>query len=107
MTHCIVIDDGEPADLSTIKLVKSRKEYACSECGDKIPKGALHEYAHGRWEGTWDTFRTCARCLNVRDEFFEGWYYGGMVECFREEHGFDYRDGLPPDFAPCRPARAR
>lgn len=62
----------------------------------------LHERVTGLWEGKWDTFRTCARCANIRRDYFCSWVYGAAVETFKEAFGFDYRDGIPTDFDPCK-----
>ena len=101
---CLDIYPSEWVDLS---LVRARKRHTCVECGDSIQPGSLYERAEVLDDGVWSRFRTCARCCNVRDEFFTcGWYFGEVVEDFRECFGFDYREGIPEDFAPCRPVQA-
>lgn len=99
MSNCIY--GGEPGDCITQKLIKGQKAHRCCECGDEIEKGALHEYFKGLWEGVFSTYRTCARCVNIRTDFFRGSTFTCMVEDFEEAHGFDYRDGIPADFTPC------
>jgi hypothetical protein len=94
--------DGEPATIYREELRRARKQYSCGECGDPIKVGALHEVSTGLWDGKWYTHRTCARCVNVRTDYFYRWIYGCMVEDFIEAHGFDYRDGIPADFGPCK-----
>jgi hypothetical protein len=96
-------DEGETMEPCTTKLVKARKPHCCCECAVTINVGDLHEYVRGLYDGEWETYRTCARCLNVHADYFAGRrVLGCMVEDFEAEHGFDYRDGIPADFAPCR-----
>lgn len=103
-TSCIVADYGEPADFHREKLVRARKGHTCGECGETIEPGDLYERVTGLWEGEWLRNKTCARCVNVRTDYFDAWVYGALVEDFYAEHGFDYRDGIPEDFAPCKEA---
>lgn len=102
MTSCIYADYGDVAEVFESKLVRGRKDHLCTECGDTINKGDLHEVARGLWEECWERFRTCARCLNIRHDYFYGFCYTALVEDFVAKHGFDYRDGIPEDFAPCK-----
>lgn len=98
---CIQVDDGP--EFSSEQLQRARKPHVCGECQEAIPVGALYERVSGVWDGQFRTYKTCARCANIRDEYFAcGWYYTQLVDDFRECFGFDYRDGLPADFAPCK-----
>lgn len=45
--------------------VKGRKDHKCAECLRVIPKGELHEYAKGLWDGRFDDFRTCETCQEL------------------------------------------
>jgi hypothetical protein len=103
MTHenCIYVDHDAYAEVHRARVVKARKEHRCDECGETIKARDLYENATGLWEGIWETYKTCARCVLVRSDFFRGWLYGNLVADFQEAFGFDYRDGIPPDFAPC------
>lgn len=99
---CIDIDhDGGPS-VHKCEVRTARKQHTCCECGETIEPGRKYEYVRGKWEDRWSEYKTCARCANVRRDFFNSYVYGQCVEDFREWHGFDYRDGIPPDFAPCR-----
>ena len=101
--NCCCIDYLEPADVWNQRVIRSRKEHKCEECGDAIAKGKIYERTSMLFEGRWSTHITCARCANIRDEYFTcGCEMGNMVEDFRECFGFDYRDGIPPDFTPCK-----
>lgn len=101
-SSCVYVDHDSYPEFCSEKLVRARKPHICGECGDPIQPGDLHEYVTGKWDGCFSDHRTCARCLNVRHDYFESWIYGEMVEAFQETHGIDYRDGIPADLPPCR-----
>ena len=99
---CIDVDWGDAPEVFRDKLVRARKGHVCGECDEKILPGDLHEYATGKWDGDWSEHRTCARCCNVRRDYFGSWCYGMLVEDFNAEHGIDYRHGIPAHITPCR-----
>ena len=99
--NCIYVGCDESYEFFTEKLVRGRRPWTCGECGDDIAVGDLHEHFKGMYDGDWEHHRTCARCLNVRKDFFREWMFTHMVEDFQEAHGFDYRDGIPADLTPC------
>jgi hypothetical protein len=104
--NCVWVDIDEGPTAFSEEVRRARKTYRCCECGEEIKPGHLYEYASGKWDGEWGRFRTCARCANVRRDYFKGgWIYGQVVEDFQEAFGFDYRKGIPPDFAPCEDRR--
>ena len=57
--------DGPSAFYS--KQRKARKEHQCFECCKKIPVGAVYEYASGIWDGEASSFKTCLRCVGLRE----------------------------------------
>lgn len=101
MSSCIIVDGWDGPDVFREEVRRARKEYKCCECGEKILPGDVHGYATGCWEGDWLTYRTCARCQLVADDYFDGRAFGAMVEYFKEAHGMDYREGIPPHIVPC------
>lgn len=106
--NCCAVYVDDPVRLLSDEVRRTRRSRKCCECGEVIPAGALHSYEATKFDGAFKVYRTCARCRNVRDEYFrEGWYYEQLREHFRECFGFDYVDGIPPDFAPCRDARRK
>ena len=104
MNNCCCLDfDYESPEMHSQRLRRARKPHICCECHETIPAGALYEFVWGKWDGQFNTYKTCARCANIRDEYFTcGFGYGCLVSDFRECFDFDYRDGIPADFAPCR-----
>jgi hypothetical protein len=100
--NCIWIDHDSPATCYKAEVRRARKPYRCGECDEEIKVGHMYEYASGKWEGEWSRHRTCARCTNVRTDYFKGgWMFGQIVEDFQSHFGFDFRNGIPKDFAPC------
>ncbi len=104
MTNCCYIEHTDGWDVGHVKIHKARVSHTCGECGATIKPGMHYEVATGCWDGRWDRHKTCARCVNIRDEYFTGgWYYGNVRWDFKDCFGFDYVvDGIPPDFAPCK-----
>ena len=101
--NCISVDwDCDAPEFFREETRLARKPYRCCECPETIQPGDLHGYAIGKWDGCVTEFRTCARCANVAADYFSGRTFGDMYEDFFQAHGFDYRDGIPADFAPCR-----
>jgi hypothetical protein len=60
---------------------KARKEHQCIECRCTIKSGEQYERVFGVWDGSADTFKTCQRCLNLRE------YVKAHVPCFCWAHG--------------------
>lgn len=78
---CVYIsNDFDEPELFTEKMVKSRTNHVCSECGEKIHSGQQYERTKGRWECDWHLYKTCNTCLEIRNAFFcEGWFYSNIL----------------------------
>ena len=72
------IDEGYP-DFTSTKMFTAKKDHKCTECKGVIKKGAQYEKTVGKWDGNFDTFKTCLDCLSLRREFFRGGYYYGWI----------------------------
>ncbi|MCA3700603.1 MAG: hypothetical protein IOB84_12575 [Brevundimonas sp.] len=59
--------DDIPAQVYRRESRRSRTPRTCFECAAAIPPGTPHEVAAGLWDGEWDTFRTCQRCIALRE----------------------------------------
>ena len=68
--------DYDPPEFITCRVQIARKIHVCEECGGKIVPGATYEYVAGRWDGHFDTFKTCHHCLSLRE------WAGISVPCF-------------------------
>ena len=43
----------------------ARKQHKCSECARVIEPGDKYELVKGKWDGEFDTFKTCKFCLDL------------------------------------------
>lgn len=59
--------------------VRSRTERRCDECFRMIPAGDVHEYVFGVWGGDATYYRTCAECVETRDELREAMEFDGSM----------------------------
>lgn len=77
--------DYEMPDVSRSARRTARKAYTCDECFSPILPGDQYENAWGVWEGESQTYRTCIRCLALRDWVQAHvpcfcWAYGNVIE---------------------------
>lgn len=70
----------QPAFYSA-RTVTAGKQHKCSECFRAIQPGERYEYAVGKWDGHFDCFKTCCRCLDLKQ------YVKAHVPCFCWAHG--------------------
>jgi hypothetical protein len=82
--------DYEPAEFYHKKDRKARKAHKCEECGSAIKPGQRYEHVFGKWDGRLDSFKTCERCIALRDHLAAHvrcfcWAHGNMLEDARNE----------------------
>jgi len=83
---CLSHDVDVWCDFSTVKIVKARKTHECDECREKIAPGTQYERITGKWEGHFDTTRTCLVCAEIRKAFVcGGEVIGYLWESMAEE----------------------
>jgi hypothetical protein len=73
----------------------ARKEHRCCECGKTITPGDAYTVAAGKWEGYFDTFKTCERCSGLQDAMRDMGYcmqHGGLAEDYSH-----YLEGIGSD----------
>ena len=81
--------DYDPADVYRASIVAhARTRHTCSECGRLITIGERYERVFGVWEGDANTFKTCSRCLDLRD------FVASNVPCFCWAHGNIIEDAM-------------
>jgi hypothetical protein len=80
--------DFEPASVYQAEIHTARKRHRCSECGGHIEPGNRYERAFGVWEEGPDVFKTCPRCLRLRQ------YVEAHVPCVCWSHGNMREDAL-------------
>jgi len=75
---------GSP-ELYSKKMKTARKCHRCNECYRTILPKERYEYFAGKWDGVFETYKTCPTCLDIRNAFFcEGWNFGEVMEDFKE-----------------------
>lgn len=91
--HCdcsICNYDYEGFDYVNIVIRKARREHVCCECKEIIKVGSNYQYVHGVYDAHWYTYKTCQRCVTIRDDycssgFVYGWLYEQIGECLGYE----------------------
>lgn len=73
--------DYEPASFYSVATPKARKAHRCDECGHAISPGENYERVGAKWEGMVDTFKTCHRCIALRQ------HLKAHAPCFCWAHG--------------------
>lgn len=63
MCYC----DGPRPDVYDSVIRKAAKQHQCSECSEPIAAGEYYESVSGLWDGRWGNYKTCARCVQLRD----------------------------------------
>lgn len=85
--------DGDPCEFASVKKVTARKEHQCCECDRTILKGETYEYVSGVWSGKFSTYKTCLRCIEVREKFCpDGFFFGELKDTIKNCLGFDYTE---------------
>lgn len=64
---------------------RARVAHKCCECGVRILPGELYEVVRGKWDGDFGQFKTCCRCLALREWVVAHvpcscWAHGNMRE---------------------------
>ena len=78
------IDDG-PEFLNE-EIRRAAKPHTCDECDGVIQRGEKYEIAHGKWDGSMNTYKTCLLCREIRNHFAcgSGWIYGQLWQDLAE-----------------------
>ena len=68
----------------------ARMPHKCSECGKRIAPGESYERAIGKWDGDVGVFKTCCRCVALRECIKAHvpcfcWAHGNLLEDCRSE----------------------
>jgi len=77
--------DYDPPSIYSQRIIKrARKQSECCECGVKININDSYEYTFGVWEGYANSFKTCLRCVELREWAKISvpcfcWYHGDML----------------------------
>jgi hypothetical protein len=83
---CVYCEPDSYPEPYTQIVRTARKTHICTECGSKIKPGDKYENFTGKWNGGFDTYKTCPVCLELREAFFcMGYFYEQVLE-FLWEH---------------------
>lgn len=77
---CLIDNEGEASDVSFTRMQMASKTHCCGECGREIRPGETYERVSGKWDCGFETYKTCADCLSVRDTYFCSYSYGCVWE---------------------------
>ena len=72
--------DGPYPEFYHAERRTARKHYRCDECGRAIAISERYEHVRAKWEGDIGSYKTCPRCLALRD------YVEAHVPCFCWNH---------------------
>ena len=81
MSVCACVDGWDDCgcgDVSWEKTRKARKTWKCCECRREIKPGELYEYVKGFWDGSFDQYRTCRECAEIRKSLLCSWLYTAL-----------------------------
>lgn len=73
--------DYEMPTVHNVSTPTAKKAHKCEECRSTIQPGDKYERSEGLWDGEWQTFKTCKRCLDLRE------FVRANVPCFCWGHG--------------------
>lgn len=81
--------DYDPAEFYRAEIRTARKMHKCEECAGSILPGDRYESAIGKWDGRVDTFKTCERCVDIRQWVKNNvpclcWAHGDTMDACRE-----------------------
>lgn len=82
---CIGSDEGEGEYFGS-KIVRSRTDRRCEECGKSIAKGTPSVYHRGKSDsGMWQAY-VCPVCNEIAEAFTcnEGWIFGSFWDSFND-----------------------
>ena len=96
MNDCFCDYDVAP-DFYSKALRFARVKHRCSECGKGIVAGEPYEGVSGKWDGVFCTFKTCCRCIDLRNHIAAHvpcfcWAHGGLLEAVRDEVDFRWAE---------------
>ena len=86
-----MIDDSDEPEFHVADDVVARRDHKCGECRRVIAKGETYESSRGKWNGDFDSHKTCAHCCAAREWLTmecSGFCYGAVREDLHEH--FDY-----------------
>lgn len=53
------------------KVRKARKNHVCCECFSEISTNEEYQFTSGVWDGEPDSYKVCASCVELRNDYFD------------------------------------
>ncbi len=80
--------DYEPLQLAETHTRTARKSHRCGECNRTIQTGDRYEITTGLFEGEFEAYKTCRKCLDLRN------FMQAHVPCFTQVFGVLHEDAM-------------
>lgn len=90
--------DDEGSDVWNEKRRKARREHRCYACQETIRVGDIYQHTTSLYEGSWDTWRHCLRCVAMLDALAARDLHGTMAIALGLDCG-EVWDDPPPEVA--------
>jgi len=91
------LDERDSPEICNTVMRTARKIHKCDECRREIKPSEKYESCRGKWKGDFETYKTCADCLSLRNQFFScGWGFGDIWSNFRDTIG-EWNYEVPED----------
>lgn len=84
--------DYDPPEFYLATIRGARKLHDCEECGREIQPGEPYQYVSGKWDGSFNCYKTCQHCI-VTQKWLSDNCHGfvhSMTEEDIREHASDY-----------------
>jgi hypothetical protein len=75
--------DYEPPEFAWDRNVKAKKRHRCGECLRAIEPGETYQKCCGKWDGEFNTYKTCLGCIDLaKRSGVECWCFGRLMDDF-------------------------
>ncbi len=110
MSNCkcsIEMDHSGGPEFFSAKEPVAQVEHKCDECGRKIEPGESYRHESGKWEGLFESYKTCTECCSIRDIFFCSFIFTDVMREFKETAGYNEGKFSPECIAQLTPTAKR
>jgi hypothetical protein len=82
----------ELGEMVEFQTPRARRQHTCCECHGPIVIGMRYQLVTGRWDGQFESWRTCLRCADLRDRYIQAFNlrheellaFGELMEALQE-----------------------
>lgn len=100
------VDEFEET-ISEARTFRAFVERKCGECGRILEKGEAYEYWVSEFDGCVSAHITCLDCQSIRDVFFCGEWFWGMIIEYLDNHIVDLEGHISSECILALTPRAR